>query len=284
MAKIEDILKRAVETEDWLLACNLYTQITGKPLSPPSLLKLDYEDGDEHEIGWTELEEESTYKVGDTVLYQSPSGKKPQKCEVLEVVDSLNYVIKMKQNGRKYTVNVEEISVDVSEEETAETPTEEPETNSAESFVAPTRDTNRESQTNGDGGMQMKSQPMSAPKAKEYVGVATQPFKDTLTDSLVDADGNSLLQTDAQRKARKKPTRGRRSGSDTNKIIVECSICENTFSVSPSLATGYVKDRPGIPVQEKQNTYKCNDCNSSKGRARQAKKNRDNPLVGKRRG
>ncbi|SVB99233.1 uncharacterized protein METZ01_LOCUS252087, partial [marine metagenome] len=25
-----------VETEDWLLACNLYTQITGKPLSPPS--------------------------------------------------------------------------------------------------------------------------------------------------------------------------------------------------------------------------------------------------------
>ena len=39
MAKIEDILKRAVETEDWLLACNLYTQITGKVLSPPSLSK-----------------------------------------------------------------------------------------------------------------------------------------------------------------------------------------------------------------------------------------------------
>ena len=288
MAKIEDILKTAVETEDWLLACNLYTQMTGKPLSPPSLLKLDYQDGDEHEIGWTELEEESTsmacYKVGDTVLYQSPSGKKPQKCEVLEVVDSLNYVIKMKQNGRKYTVNVEEVSVNELEETADETPIEKPETNRTESFVAPTRDTNRDFQTNGESGTQMKSQPISAPKAKEYIGVAAQPFEDTLTDSLVDTDGNSLLQTEAQRKARKKPTSSRRSTSDTNKITVECSICEKTFSIIPSLAIGYIKDRPGTPMQEKQNTYKCNDCNSRKGRARQAKENRENQLVRKRSG
>ena len=273
MAKVEDILKTAVETEDWLLACNLYTQMTGKPLSPPSLLKLDANFEDEIP------EEESCYKTGDIVLYQSPSGKKPRECEVLEVIDSggfESYVIKMKQNGRKYTVNVEEISVDASEE----IPAEEPKTNEAENFMAPTRDTNRDSQTNGDGGMQMKSQPISAPKAKEYIGVATQPFEDTLTDGLVDEQGNSLLQTEAQRESRKVPVRGKRS----TRITVECSICENTFSIAPSLAIGYVKDRPGTPMSEKQNTYKCNDCNSRKGRAKQVRENRDNQLVRRRRG
>ncbi|SVD06346.1 uncharacterized protein METZ01_LOCUS359200, partial [marine metagenome] len=64
MAKIEDILRTAVETEDWLLACNLYTQMTGKPLSPPSLLKLDEDFEDE-----IPSEEESRYKTGEMVLY-----------------------------------------------------------------------------------------------------------------------------------------------------------------------------------------------------------------------
>ena len=274
MAKVEDILKRAVETEDWLLACSLYTQITGKPLSPPSLLELDADF--EHEIP----EEESCYKTGDIVLYQSPSGKKPRECEVLEVIDSggfESYVIKMKQNGRKYTVNVEEISVDASKEETAETPIEEPETDEPENFVVSTHNKQNDP-SNDTSGTQMKSQPISAPKTRKYIGVSNNPFEDTLTDGLVDENGNSLLQTEAERASRRVPVRGKRSAL----ITVECSICEKTLSVAPALAIGYVKDRPGTTMSEKQNTYKCNNCNSRKGRAQQVRDNHENQSVRRR--
>ena len=246
MAKVEDILRKAVETEDWLLACNLYTQMTGKALSPPSLSKLDEDFEDE-----------------------IPSKEKPTKIPVKRVPAGETRVFE----GKTYKGGQILPSTYTQQQK-------EPETNEAENFMAPTREIGQDSKSNDGEGLQMKSQPISTPKTGQYIGVSNEPFEDTLTDGLVDEQGNSLLQTETQRESRKAPIRGKRS----TRITVECSICENTFSIAPSLAIGYVKDRPGTPMSEKQNTYKCNDCNSRKGRAKQVRENRDNQLVRKRRG
>ena len=40
--KLPDLIKKAVQTEDWLLICKAYTAITGEPLSPPEKKSFDF--------------------------------------------------------------------------------------------------------------------------------------------------------------------------------------------------------------------------------------------------
>lgn len=99
-------------------------------------------------------------------------------------------------------------------------------------------------------------------------GKEKNQWKDDRTDSLVDPDtGKSLLVSENPKAGvvvRKRP--GAKARAAMMKVV--CSLCEGEFEVSPSLAFGFHKDAPGTKQEDKQNTWKCNDCNSNKGRLR----------------
>jgi hypothetical protein len=123
MAKIPEILKRAVENEDWFVICSLYTQITGEDLSPPqpkknedeTLLETEFDfEVDKQPDDYLYPYQLHQYKVGDKVFYQSPKGKKPQLCEIVELLNDseelIGYRIKMIVNGRKYNVSLDDVT------------------------------------------------------------------------------------------------------------------------------------------------------------------------------
>lgn len=300
MANFTEVIKIAVETQDWELLCGLYTTITGEPLSPPEKeetdpLKMDFDVASltgqlsppqiiPEEKSLEEREEEldnyrkPLYNLGETVMFQSPSGKKPNPCEVIEVMitdfgEFMGlYRIKMKQNGRKYNITEEEIWLKkkaVPEPELED----EPEPTGDASFITSSKrdDTEMWQSQNSDGLTQMRKEPVGSPKQKRYFGTAARPFEDNLTEGLVDGEGNSLLQTEEVKKKLSLMPRANRSESEDHndtgkKITVECSLCERQVTIAPSLAVGYKKDRPGTKIAEKHNTFKCDTCNSHKGR------------------
>ena len=81
--KVHELIKIAVEEQDWIKVCTAYTAITGKPLSPPkkkvSLLDLDIPEGlleeveasrndeDEYEDEYEDIPREPSYHEDDPV-------------------------------------------------------------------------------------------------------------------------------------------------------------------------------------------------------------------------
>jgi hypothetical protein len=60
------------------------------------------------------------------------------------------------------------------------------------------------------------------------------------------------------------PPRPRERGN--NLVHVQCSVCQKWFDLSPILTNGYSQD-------PKENTFRCNDCLSSRGRVQQIRDN-----------
>ena len=66
------------------------------------------------------------------------------------------------------------------------------------------------------------------------------------------------------------------AGADTGqKINVVCSLCDKTDSVPVALAVGWHRDKPGTPIRDRENTYKCNECQTPAGRAKLLRKQRN---------
>lgn len=65
--------------------------------------------------------------------------------------------------------------------------------------------------------------------------------------------------------------------SDTSiKVDVICSLCGKQESVSQALAVGWVKEKAGTPIEDSNNTYKCNHCQTPLGRTELLRRDRNN--------
>lgn len=63
---------------------------------------------------------------------------------------------------------------------------------------------------------------------------------------------------------------------DTSKRVdVVCSLCGRKENVSEQLAVGWYKDKPNTKEEDRQNTYKCNKCQTPAGRTELLRKKRN---------
>jgi len=212
MPDFSEILKIAVEQQDWQLICGLYTNITGEPLSVPE--PVVEEEKEEEDI----LSKE--YSV-DELKYQNQPPPEKQDSELVD--KNIDKTIDSRYND----------------------------------FTAPPRNT---SNSSNNSGRQMRSEPVGSTKLKNVVGVSEEGFVDDLTESLVDPEtGENLVGKNKNAKVTPRNRRKELGMKDTSIIDATCSACGESLKISSALAYGYSQI-------ESQNTWKCNDCTTRKGR------------------
>ena len=213
MPDFSEILKIAVEQQDWQLICGLYTNITGEPLSVPASPVEDEVKEDEDILT-------KEYSIDD-LKYQN---QLPPQEQDLELVDK----------------NIDKIIEDRYNE-----------------FKAPPRNTSNRS---NNSNRQMRSEPVGSTKLKNVVGVSEEGFVDDLTESLTDPEtGEELIGKNKNAKVTPRNRRKELGMKNTSLIEATCSSCGETLKISSALAYGYSEI-------ESQNTWKCNDCTTRKGR------------------
>ena len=212
MPDFSEILKIAVEQQDWQLICGLYTNITGEPLSVPE--SVVEEEKEEEDI----LSKE--YSI-EELKYQSQLAPQEQEEELLD--KDVDKIIEDRYNE----------------------------------FKAPPRNTDRSS----NSGRQMRSEPVGSTTLKNVVGVSEEGFVDDLTESLTDPEtGENLVGKNENVKITPRNRRKELGMKNTSVIDVVCSACGKNHKVSSALSYGYSDI-------ESQNTWKCNDCVTRKGRS-----------------
>lgn len=216
MPDFSEILKIAVEQQDWQLICGLYTNITGEPLAVP--------EPETEEVAKEEKSVEDIlgkdYSV-DELKYQSHLSPQEQDPELLD--KNIDNIIEDRYNE----------------------------------FKAPPRNTDRSS----NSGRQMRSEPVGSTTLKNVVGVSEEGFVDDLTESLTDPEtGENLVGKNENVKITPRNRRKELGMKNTSVIDVVCSACGKNHKVSSALSYGYSDI-------ESQNTWKCNDCVTRKGRS-----------------
>ena len=208
MPDFTEILKIAVQEQDWQLICGLYTNITGEPLSVPTAEEKKREEEDI-------LAKE--YSV-EELKYQN---ELPPEEQDLKLIDkNIDNMIESRYND----------------------------------FTAPTKQGSSTAT-----GRRMRSEPIGS-KLENVVGVNEEGFVDDLSESLVDPDtGESLLNKNKDVNITPRNKRKQLGMKDTSLIDVVCSACGGKSKISQVLSHGYSSN-------EKENTWKCNDCNTRKGR------------------
>jgi hypothetical protein len=210
MPDFSEILKIAVEQQDWQLICGLYTNITGEPLSVPTAEEIKKEEEDI-------LAKE--YSV-EELKYQN---QLPPEEQDLKLVDkNIDSMISTRYND----------------------------------FTAPPRNT----ENTDTSGRRMRSESVGKTTLKNVVGVSEQGFVDDMTESLVDPEtGERLVGNNKDVKITPRNKRANLGMNDTSLIDVKCSVCKEISKASPSIIFGYSEN-------ESENTWKCNDCSTRRGR------------------
>lgn len=217
MPDFSEILKIAVEQQDWQLICGLYTNITGEPLSVPAPALEEQEEQEDEEEGDILTKD---YSI-EELKYQN---QLPPQEQDLKLVDK----------------NIDKIIEDRYNE-----------------FKAPPRNTDRGS----NSGRQMRSEPVGSKTLKNVVGVSEEGFVDDLTESLVDPDtGENLVGKNKNAKITPRNKRKELGMKNTSTIDVTCCSCGKSQKISSALSYGYSD-------VESQNTWKCNDCVTKRGRS-----------------
>ena len=198
MPDFSEILKIAVEQQDWQLICGLYTNITGEPLSLPS------------QESEPEQEEEKEEDILDKEF------------------------------------DIEELK----QEKVVDTSTQ----SRYNDFTAPSKDSSSNS-----FGSRMRTEPIGS-YLENVVGVSEEGFVDDMSESLVDPDtGDSLLNKNKDVNITPRNKRKELGMKDTSLVDVVCSSCGEERKISPVLSHGYSSNK-------NENSWKCNDCNTRKGR------------------
>tara|TARA_R110000824_G_scaffold17703_3_gene71276 strand:- start:13 stop:666 length:654 start_codon:yes stop_codon:yes gene_type:complete len=213
MPDFSEILKIAVEKQDWQLICGLYTNITGEPLSVPSAV-VEEEEKEEEDV----LSKE--YSI-EELKYQNQLS--PQEQEVGLVDKNIDKIIEDRYNE----------------------------------FKAPPRNISSSSSS----GRKMRSEPVGSTILKNVVGVSEDGFVDDLTESLTDPEtGEQLVGKNDKAKITPRNKRKELGMKDTSVLDVICSSCGKNHKISSTLSYGYSDI-------ESQNTWKCNDCVTRRGRS-----------------
>ena len=212
MPDFSEILKIAVEEQDWQLICGLYTNITGEPLSVPQPAVEEEEKKEEDVL-------KKDYSLED-LRYQN---QLPPQEQDLELVDkNIDNIISSRYND----------------------------------FKAPPRST----ENTNFSGRRARSEPVGSTKLTNVVGVSEEGFTDDMTESLIDPDtGEQLIGSNKDAKITPRNRRKQLGMNDTSLIDAQCSSCEKTSKVSPTIAYGY-------STNPNENSWKCNDCSTRKSR------------------
>jgi hypothetical protein len=241
--KLPDLLKLAVEEQDWLKVCAVYTAITGKPLAPPkkkvSLLEMDIPDDLLESINATRNDDDDDEDDEYEDFPEVPVIEQDDEVDD----DTAELLIE--------AVDPEPVEVEDSKKKDGES-----------EFAISHGLQNQKASSDGNGTI-MKKVPMGGSKMQNK-------FKDNLSVKAGDLKKNNPLLKKIYGKAGgTRASRDLIDAPDTAKTIgVQCSLCDKKQKVTLALARGYNKDPD-------QNTYRCNECDTPSGRARSARRNRD---------
>jgi hypothetical protein len=241
--KLPDLLKKAVQTEDWALICKAYTAITGEVLSPPPKKEV---------IDFASLEIPDEL-VGEFDDDDDDDDEDEEDAPAAVTVPS--------------TIIIPGQEAEEDEEEEAPAPTRKKKDND---FIAPARKASARNQ-NESGKFETRREEMRIPKK----GARPNKFEDDINkeeDKKLLKKFNPQLEVLYGPGANRKPRSESEGGVDTSGLVqVECSLCHNPGEVSPALARGYSED-------SNNNTYRCNNCSTGKGRAKAMKRLRQEEL------
>lgn len=243
--KLPELLKLAVEEQNWLKVCAVYTAITGEKLSPPqpkpkkvSLLELEIPDELLEEVNATrndDDDEEEEYDELPTIPIDSDEIEEAKGEESL-IID----------------VDPEPEEVEVSKKKGSE-----------DEFAISHGLQNQTSSSDGNGTI-MRKVPIGDVKGKR-----PNKFRDNLAVEAGDLKKNNPILKKVYGKVGSRASRDLIEAPDTSKLYaVQCSLCGKKQKVTAVLSKGYHKE-------EEQNTYRCNECNTPTGRARVARRERE---------
>jgi len=254
--KLGEYFKQAITQADWQQVCNVYKQITGETIRPPKV-KL------------------STLSLADVDM-DEPAPKAPIAAPISPAD------VEMPEETENTWVEEDE-----EEESEPTTPAEPPAEAKQQASAVPASvsrtsiddfrvDRQPTQGENADGGKVARKEPISLRKKKNR-------FNDNQTIAIKDSvkDHPELgVQNPTPRGMRGKldPEKYETASSavDTGtKVHVICSMCGTEEDVSPVLAHNYHYDKPGTREEDKQNTYKCNNCSTGHGRAKLFRKTRN---------
>lgn len=246
--KAHELLKSAVEEQDWIKVCKVYTAITGKPLSPPkkkvSLLELEIPEDLLEDIEATrndddEDEDEEYDDIPDSSVDDNyeENGEEEEDDEVPLIIDS--------------PAEPEPVEVEVSKKKGGES-----EFSISHGVQGP------KASSDGNGTIMTK-----VPIVKD--GPRKNKFKDNLAVKAGDLKKNNPILKKIYGKGSTRATRELIDAPDTGKLYaVECSLCKKAGKVTAALARGYNKN-------PENNTYRCTECDTPSGRAKLARRERD---------
>lgn len=240
--KLPELLKLAVEEQDWFKVCAVYTAITGKPLNPPakkvSLLEMDIPD---------ELLENINATRNDDEEYEDFPGPAKVGMGVEEDDEEDEDVVPLLVDTQ---AQPEPVEVEVSKKKGGES-----------EFAISHGVQGPKASSDGNGTIMTKVPITQAPRKNK--------FKDNLAVKAGDLKKNNPILKKIYGEGSTRATRDLIDAPDTSKLYsVVCSLCNKSGKVTAALARGYNKD-------PENNTYRCTECDTPSGRAKLARRERD---------
>jgi len=244
--KLGTYFRQAIEGADWQKVCKVFTQITGEHIDPPEVAFADMEMPDDEQPSSPADIEMGEYEQAEPGNSDDEDG--PTKPVVQ--VEEASQQAEPPTSPRR--VSVEDFRV---HRDTTVQDSDGNVRDKAARKVSMSIPTNRKNRFNDKQTIAMKDSVKANPK----LGVQN-PVPRGMRGLLDGLDEDSHL-ADAK---------------DTGKRVdVVCSLCGKEETVSETLAVGWFKDPPGTKDDDKQNTYKCNECSTSSGRAKLLRKKRN---------
>lgn len=244
--KLGDFFEVAINQGDWVKVCQVYTQITGKPIQPPPQPKA-IADIEMNAPAPVALADTEMGPVGEDKWEEEGGAVDPEDDEPIEPVEDSGTVQQAKPSHRQPTVDDFRVErVQASDDE--------------------------------DGSDNRRA------TRREIINFKNKR-KNRFDDEALIKKEKLHLDESVQEHPElgvKNPTprnkRGTEEGApDTSKKVkVVCSLCGEKDTIAQALAVGWHKDKPNCRPEDKQNTYKCNTCQTPGGRAKllRAQRNR----------
>lgn len=247
--KLPDLIKKAVQTEDWGLICKAYTVITGEPLSPPEKKKVidfaSFEIPDDVVLGPQQYlvdDDDEDFEEDDKTELESSEDKENRSAIITDMQEAQSELARAQ--GKK-----------------------------KDRFVAPSRK-NDSREVNEEGKVKAKRESIRIPQKGARPNRFQDDVKKERHKELLQSHNPELKKLYGEHTHRL--TRDElEEGVDTSvQVDVVCSLCDTPETVAASVATGYSTD----PMN---NTYRCNSCSTPAGRAKAMRARRAAELQGK---
>jgi len=247
--KLGEYLRVAIENGNWQKVCNVYRQITGQYIEPPQPKAIL------SDVDMTQWENQDTGKEIAT----------PSSPAHIEIDAETEWATLKKEEEENSDEDETEPTGPVDVETLVEAPRQAPDTtsfilalNAIEDFVMQ----HPKSTTTDPTQKRSRKESMKIPvqRTNRFIDDETIATQDS-----VKVNPKLGVQNPVPRGHRDLIDGAKETGS---KVSVICSMCGQHETVSETLAVGWHKDAPSLSIEDRQNTYKCNDCQTPNGRAK----------------